>query len=110
MEAADPGQALSLLFDIYETHGSQFSLLLGESGDPRFARMFKDALLPSFEELRGAPGSERALLVFEFGISGLIAAFSRWSSSEHRIPMEEFAAVMHNIIEGGVLPALREAD
>jgi len=107
-DAFDPAQMLSAISEIYEANGDKIALLLGERGDPGFARMFKDALFPAFRELRGAPCDERASLVFEFGISGLLAAFAQWRDDENRMPAEDFAVLMRSVVTSGTVPTLQD--
>jgi AcrR family transcriptional regulator len=99
-------ELMARITEIYERHGERLCLLMGPGGDPSFATRLKDTLFPAFEAMRALPGSKGALLLFEFGISGLLAAFAAWYPLRERMPAREFVALMNRAVTSGVLCAL----
>ena len=63
---------------VYVAHGDRISLLLGDSGDPRFAGRVKDALRPVAMSKLGIACDSFAPYIIEFAASGLLAAASLW--------------------------------
>ena len=74
-EGADPA---GIVQRVYVAHGDRLSLLLGESGDPGFARRLKDALRPVADHGLGLGGKAFDPYWFEFAASGILAAATLW--------------------------------
>ena len=77
---------------VYVEHGNKLSLLLGDAGDPRFAKRVKGVLGPVAMGRLGLSGDPFAPYLVEFAVSGLIAAASRWYERDCDLPPDEFGA------------------
>lgn len=91
---------------VYERNGTQLCLLTGAGGNPAFIERFKTALLPAFEERLGTLDSPAARIAFDYGLTGLIAAFRAWHESDPRPPLEDFLALARALTLQGVPTAL----
>lgn len=92
---------------VYERNGAQICLLTGTGGDPAFIERFKAALLPDFEERLGTPDSPATRIAFDYGLTGLIAAFRTWHESDPRPPLADFLALARALTLHGVPAALQ---
>ena len=63
---------------VYVEHGDLLSVLLGDAGDPRFARRVKEVLKPVAMRELGLEGDPCSPYLFEFAATGLLAAASLW--------------------------------
>lgn len=98
--------AMQVIARVYERNGAQLCLLTGAGGDPAFIDRFKAALFPAFEERLGTPGSPAARIAFDYGLTGLIAAFRTWHESDPRPPLADFLALARTLTLRGVPAAL----
>lgn len=104
----DAPELMARIAQVYERHGERLCLLTGPDGDPAFVSRLKNTLFPAFEAMRAMPGSKDALLLFEFGVSGLLAAFAAWYPMREQLPAEHFVGLMNKAVTEGVLGALDE--
>lgn len=102
-------KAMEAVARVYENDGPRLCLLTGSTGDPGFAERFKAALLPAFEEKMAAKADPRVRIAFDYGVSGLLAAFRAWFESEPRIPMEDFLSLARCLTLRGVPAAISPA-
>lgn len=92
---------------VYERNGAQLCLLTGTGGDPAFIERFKAALLPAFEERLGALDSPATRIAFDYGLTGLIAAFRTWHESDPRPSLADFLSLARALTLQGVPTALQ---
>ena len=94
--------------DFYKENFKKLSLLIGPTGDPEFFSKFKTSLFPVFQQTRAIPDTDESLIIFEFGISGLIMALNSWYSRQPAQPIDVFLKIMHSVIEMGIPRSLEE--
>ena len=75
---------------VYVAHGDRISLLLGDSGDPRFTRRVKEALKPVAMRELDLAGDPFAPYLVEFAATGLLAAASLWYERGRDLEPDEF--------------------
>ena len=95
--------------DLYETNGQFFSVLLGENGDPLFAKKLKAVMQPALMKAFGLPGSDiQAGYIFEFGISAIIETITHWYQSNKNLPSKELILLIRSMLMNGVYPEIRK--
>lgn len=85
---------------VYVAHGDRLALLLGGSGDPRFARRVKDVLRPVAMGKLEITGDPFAPYLFEFVSSGLLATAALWYERGCDLPPEELGAGVQAMLAG----------
>lgn len=85
---------------VYVDHGDKLSLLLGDSGDPRFAKRVKSVLTPVAMGRLGPTSDPFAPYLVEFAVSGLIAAASLWYERGGDLPPDEFGGGIQAMLAG----------
>lgn len=92
-EQLDFQRHMGFILELTRTYEPYVSVLLGDRGDPAFARKLKAIIAPLVESLLipavGCTHEERELLK-EFYLSGLLAAVSAWISNPHGMPIDHF--------------------
>lgn len=86
-ESADPA---GIVQRVYVEHGSVLSVLLGDAGNPRFARRVKEALKPVAMRELDLEGDPFSPYLLEFAATGLLAAASLWYERECDLAPHEF--------------------
>lgn len=97
---------LEKVADFYLQNGSKLSLLLGSKGDPEFLAKFKTALYPIFTSARDLRDDEKAHVIFEFGINGLLMAFNSWYGNNRNLSLGDFIKLVREIIQTGIIRTL----
>jgi AcrR family transcriptional regulator len=89
---------MGFLLNTLQNDREILSVLLSERGDPRFVRRFKDIILPLIDQGISVLhlGSDQALLLREFYLSGTVAAVSLWLSQMKEMSIEAFARFATN--------------
>lgn len=99
---------MGFILELTRTYEPYVSVLLGDQGDPAFARKLKAIIAPLVENLlipaEGCTEEERSLLK-EFYLSGLLAAVSAWIANPKGMPIDRFI----NFILATVLPNAKQA-
>lgn len=96
-ESVDPA---GIVRRVYVKHGERVSALLGDSGDPRFARRVKDVLKPLAIGKLGLSDDPLAPYIVEFATSGLIAVASLWYERGCDLAPDEFGEAIHTMLLG----------
>ena len=84
---------------VYVAHGDRLSVLLGESGDPAFARRIKDALAPVAARGLGSAENAFAPYLFEFVVTGILAAVTLWYERGRDLDPAEFGKGIRGVLE-----------
>ena len=98
---ADFSAHVGVLLEIARRYGPQFSVLLGDRGDPAFARRFKRVLVPLLDQFMV---TERALtpyeadLLREFYLSGILSVVVAWLNDPQDMSIAEFVPFITNVV------------
>ena len=91
------------LADMYESKGEYLGILLGESGDPNFAKKIKTVLRSALMNVFGLPENDmRASYIFEFGMSGIIGTITHWYHSNKSLPSPEIVRLIRSMLATGI--------
>ena len=83
---------------VYVAHGDRLSVLLGDAGDPAFARRVKDAIAPVAERRVELGGDPFAPYYFEFATSGILAAATLWYGRGQELEPSEFGRGVRDML------------
>ncbi len=98
------------LADLYETKGKYLSVLLGENGDPHFAKKLKAVMRPALMETFGMSENDiRTAYIFEFGFSAILASITFWYQNHNNLPSHELIFLIRSMLVNGVLPEIRKS-
>ena len=84
-------------------------LLLGENGDPLFARKLKDTIRPIFLNVLGLSDQDKHTsylweILFSLGITTLL----NWYKNEQDLPADELISMGQSILMHGLLPVIMQ--
>jgi len=97
------------LADLYETKGKYLSVLLGENGDPHFAKRVLDAMRPILMRTFGMSENDlHSAYVLEFGLSACLSTLTRWYQCNKDLPSTELVGLVHSILTNGVFPEMQK--
>lgn len=95
--------------DLYESRGKYLSVLLGEKGDPNFAKKLKAVMLPVLSETFGLPESDiRTVYIFEFGFSAILSTITYWYQKNKNLPSKELIFMIRSMLVSGVYPEIQK--
>lgn len=90
---------------LYETYNEYYTVLLGDNGDSSFMSKIKKTMLPKQKEVLLASGASDSFeldAVLEYTNISMIGMLAYWFRLENKPPVEEFLALMYQIMQGGV--------
>ncbi|WP_099468077.1 TetR/AcrR family transcriptional regulator [Konateibacter massiliensis] len=91
------------LAKLYDLKGEYISVLLSENGDPMFAEKLKSALSPIIiDKLEIKRDKAHTDLMFEFAISGMLSAITKWYNLGKPISSEEMVVMLRSMLRKGV--------
>ncbi len=100
---------LQPLADFYEMQGEYFSVLLGENGDPRFAKKMKAGMGAVLIRRFGLPETDiHSDYIIEFGLSAIIAMLTHWYQSHKNLPSTELVALIRSMLANGISPMIQK--
>lgn len=101
--SANENDFIKQFSQLYDLKGEYISVLLSKNGDPMFAEKLKSALsfiiIDKFEIKRDKIHSN---LMFEFAISGILSAITKWYNLGKPIPSEELVVMLRSMLFNGV--------
>jgi AcrR family transcriptional regulator len=97
---------LPQIADIYKRNGRYICCLLGDSGDPKFLELFKDALYTSFLTKEHLSDSAAAGIIYEYSLTGLIMGFRWWYLHQESMSLDEFIDIMQSLVVRGTFETL----
>ena len=92
---------------VYVAHGERLSLLLGDAGNPGFARKLKGALRPVAERRLGLGDGDFDPYLFEFAASGILAAATLWYRRGRDLGPDRFGQGLRSLLSAVQATATR---
>ena len=87
------------LAQLYDSKGAYLSVLLGNGGDPMFVNKLKSVIRPLVMSRVGRNKTDfRTELLFEFAISGVLAAVTFWHNQGKIIPAEQIVVLVRTML------------
>lgn len=102
---ASGGDPAEVVRRVYVMHGDKLSVLLGDAGDPSFARKLKEALRPAAERGLALCGEPADPYRFEFAASGILAAANLWYKRGQDLGPAEFGELIRSLLSSVARPA-----
>jgi AcrR family transcriptional regulator len=97
------------LADVYESRGDYLGTLLGEKGDPQFARKLKTIMRSALTNAFGLPEDDiHTAYLFEFGISAIIGTITHWYQSQEDLPSKEMVRLLRSMLNSGIGPEIQK--
>ena len=97
------------LADLYESKGQYLSVLLGENGDPHFARKLQAVMWPVLMEIFGMSANDiHTAYILEFGFSACLSTITHWYRSNKDLPSKELVGLVRSMLMHGVLPMMQK--
>jgi len=95
--------------DLYDSRGKYLSVLLGENGDPHFAKKLKALMRPALLEAFGLSESDiHAAYIFEFGFSAILSTITYWYQNNKNLPSQELIFLIRSMLMSGIYPEIRK--
>lgn len=96
------------LADVYESKGDYLGTLLGEKGDPYFARKLKGVMRPALVAVFGLPENDiRTAYIFEFGMSAIIGTVTYWYQSRKDFSSKDMVQLLRSMLLSGIYPQIQ---
>ncbi|AEF16692.1 regulatory protein TetR [Thermoanaerobacterium xylanolyticum LX-11] len=93
---------------LYDLKGEYISVLLSKNGDPMFAEKLKSALsFIIFDKLEIKRDKAHMDLMFEFAISGMLSAITKWYNLGKPIPSKEMVVMLRSMLFKGASSYIR---
>ncbi|WHY01704.1 TetR/AcrR family transcriptional regulator [Neobacillus sp. DY30] len=109
MDDENMGMPIDMFIKLYEQNSKYYSVLLGDNGDPAFASKLKNSTKPI---LKQAFSEEYDLnpvevdFILEYILSAMIGIMSYWFRQNRIMPAEDLIALMHDLMQNGVIKRL----
>lgn len=105
------GVPLENFMQLYEANSKYYAVLLSEKGDPAFAAKLKSRIKQSLLTLFADDHADSAELDYalEYILSAMIGVMSYWFSQGQSIPKEQLIALIHRLIEHGMVDIFAES-
>lgn len=96
---------------MYEQNEKYYSVLLGDNGDPSFASKLKNAIKPLLKKALTPQVKLNDVefdFILEYILSSMISLMSYWFKNDKILPVEKLIFLMNEIMENGVISALKK--
>ncbi len=103
------GMPLDMFLKLYEQNGKYYSVLLGDKGDPAFASKLKNSTKPTLKQVLSESCDLDPVeldFILEYVLSAMIGIMSYWFRQDKVLPAEDLVALMHDLMENGVMKRL----
>jgi len=88
---------------VYDLKGKYITVLLSKGGESKFSEKLKSSLSPIIMNRLGIENDRpHTDLMFEFALSGMLSAITKWYSLRKPIPSEEMVVLFRSILFKGV--------
>ena len=100
---------VQILADRYAAQGEYLRVLLGENGDPRFAKKIKAVMSSALINRFGLSENDiHTAYMLEFGLSAIISTMTYWYQTNKNIPSKEFIIFVRSMLMSGVFPLIQK--
>jgi AcrR family transcriptional regulator len=108
------GMPLEMFVKIYEQNSKYYSVLLGDKGDPAFARKLKNSIKPTLMKVfEHKPNIDQLKMdyIIEYTLTAMIGIMSYWFGQSQqlqseKLPSDKLFELIHELMEEGVLKQL----
>lgn len=100
---------VQILADRYDAQSEYLFVLLGDDGDPNFAKKMKAEMGPALMKRFGL--TEKVIhtsYMMEFGLSAIISTITHWYQNNKNLPATEFIILVRSMLMSGVLPMIQK--
>ena len=100
------GMPLDAFFNIWELNAKYYSVLLGDKGDPAFARKLKDSIKPTIMKvLEDKPDIDLREIdyILEYTLTAMIGIMSYWFIKEKTLSRDRLFSLIHRLMEDGIM-------
>lgn len=100
---------VQILADRYEAQGEYLRVLLGENGNPHFARKVKTEMGLALTRRFGLPENDiHTSYMIEFGLSAIMSTITHWYQNNKNLPSNELVVLVRSMLMSGVLPMIQK--
>jgi len=100
---------VQILADRYEAQGEYLRVLLGENGNPHFAKKVKAEMGSALTRRFGLPENDiHTSYIMEFGLSAIMSTITHWYQNGKNLPLNEFVVLVRSMLMNGVLPMIQK--
>jgi len=100
---------VQILADRYEAQGEYLRVLLGENGNPHFAKKVKAEMGVALTRRFGLPENDsHTAYIMEFGLSAIISTITHWYQNSKDLPFDELVVLIRSMLLDGVFPMLQK--
>ncbi|QNO16685.1 TetR/AcrR family transcriptional regulator C-terminal domain-containing protein [Alkalicella caledoniensis] len=100
---------LDVFLNVWEQNAKYYSVLLGDKGDPAFARKLKNSIKPTIMKvLEDKPDIDLREIdyILEYTLTAMIGIMSYWFIKEKTLSRESLFSLMHRLMEDGIMKHL----
>jgi AcrR family transcriptional regulator len=99
---------VQIVANLYEAQGEYLSVLLGEHGDPHFAKKVKTKMGSALMGRFGLSETEiHTSYIMEFGLSAIMATITHWDQNNKNLPSNELVVLIRSMLMDGVFPMVQ---
>ena len=100
---------VQILADRYEAQGEYLRVLLGENGNPHFAKKVKAEMGSALTRRFGLPENDsHTSYIMEFGLSAIMSTITHWYQNNKNLPSNELVVLVRSMLMNGVLPMIQK--
>ena len=100
---------VQILADHYEAQGEYLRVLLGENGDPHFARKLKAEMGSALMRRFGLPENDiHTSYILEFGLSAIMSTITHWYQRNNDLPPSDLVVLVRSMLLNGVFPMVQK--
>lgn len=100
---------VQILADRYEAQGEYLRVLLGENGNPHFAKKMKAEMGLALTRWFGLlENDSHTSYIMEFGLSAIMSTITHWYQNNKDLPFNELVVLTRSMLLNGVFPMIQK--
>lgn len=100
---------VQILVDRYEAQGEYLRVLLGENGNPHFAKKMKAEMGLALTRWFGLlENDSHTSYIMEFGLSAIMSTITHWYQNNKDLPFNELVVLTRSMLLNGVFPMIQK--